>query len=368
MSLALPASMLFTTSVTLPIEKDSHPTSLFSSFPLIKSATSVTFTLDEVVKATIRHLHIKDASGATWAPTAIPLLTAEWCTVLRWHIETFWQIDISNNSIYPRGGYTFEHHRYAGELIGEGLSIVLLDKIESIPPHHVFFYKAAGPRPDFVVDAGSSGFLVRTGLIALEARCRQHEGFSLAAERADLKKKKLSAFSDLLAVYFVHSPPYKRWPITAAHERTRILVSDPADEGMMVDDFDRSLVAVMHYIRICTEIGLWLFRDILLEMEQSLRAKEWPTQTYGFYNRTIFGLKQPPLQRRYGDETYEGREFEPAPNRADDGIMFYGINTRVLQLIINRDAIGLFRYRDPQANMETGVSSDGIVLRTGPNH
>lgn len=246
-------------TISIPLTTDvSRPLSAGLGAAL-QPSTPLNFVFDEAIQAADRHVYVEGTPPNSLA------FVEDWINLLRWEISNLWTID-TVNSRYTRNRsipLTHEHYKRSGEILAEGIAILLLERRLGIPRQRIFFYNGADARPDFVAHLKprhNRALVYRGHKLALEVRSRKSQVGLNASDIVSLDKKK-DGFAGVLAVYCFYGEHQHR----DATSHTRIHLADPSgDDIAEVSDLEKSEIVIHHYLRITSQLGLWEHRDHLL--------------------------------------------------------------------------------------------------------
>ncbi|MGA3036651.1 MAG: hypothetical protein ABSE64_04120 [Vulcanimicrobiaceae bacterium] len=374
-SLRLPVDpKLFEDRFSIPVKRDAA-CRFAGELEKLNDVETIEVSMNDVVRASARHLYVAGKSPNNDA------LVDGWFETLRWHIGAFWDLDPGRSSISAKSskGLTFtgEHGKFSAEMMAEGFGIKYLEQAK-IGANRLFFFDGGkGARPDYLIaknDAQAiTAAVLRDGLcVGLETRARSLKNIPDCNEDLGAKREGLS---QLVAVYFIHAPPYKSPKKT--EQRTRLMVLDPRGEASPLGMAEIYLTSVLHYKRITSQIGLWPEAKELSRMEKELRARRVPLQVVssGTGGPRSVGARD----RFIGEHKYRGRDFnsilfsltsmsrvEIQRHLDDDNLgmsFFYGIRTDLVDAIWSRDLSTMYEFfdgnRPSEANFSTG--GDGVV-------
>lgn len=377
--------------ISLPVIEDGHG-SMAVTLPFrgqLRIGENFSFTMDQAIQAADRHLYIH---GKPDNPLAF---VEDWINLLRWEVNNLWSIDVPN-SHYERNttrNLTHEHYKRSGEILAEGIAIAFLEETLGVPRQSFYFISGSDARPDFVIQPASSQRMALAyagSSFFLEVRSRSGRSMRNLhdKDREDLTKKKsaVTGIAGVLAVYCMYGQG-KHKDDTA---RSRIHLADPpVDEASKLSEVDTAAVAISHYLRLTSQLGLWDHRDHLLRAAEVARKGSMPTA-----KMNITGIL-PTVKRLYEDAIYRGRMFSDLqwlaaqqPTTLDEktrisekvskrikagdlgSLVFRGINVEVIELIEQARYLELAKYCDPkrtkQHKVDLWVRSDGLYRYENP--
>jgi hypothetical protein len=368
-------------TLLIPVTEDAH-TAMKVKLPFasqLKIGQPFSVKLDEAIQAADRHIYVQ---GRPPNPLAF---VEDWINVLRWEVNNLWDVRPAENC-YLRDrtrNLTHEHYKRSGEILAEGLAIAFLENRLKLPRQRFFFINGGGTRPDLVVQLKPrhcSALLHDRLRFMVEVRSRQHMSNLSAEDRKELKKKKASpGMAGVLAIYCCYGEGEHR----NKSARTRIHLADPPGNDLpKVSEAEVGEIAIHHYLRITSQIGLWAHRDHLYRAAEA-RGIDAPSFTRAGLRAIHIGIR-----RSEGGEWFRGREFNelvflasltPSSIAERDSIrdrvrrrvnagelgamVFRGLNERVLRLIEASDWLGLAEYRDAattEHSVDRWVRSDGL--------
>lgn len=365
----------FEAKITLPVVEDS---TLKLDARLRRALVKpLTLRLDDAIQCADRHLYISRPRTANPAK-----IIRDWTNLLRWELSTFWECDPSTNSFHDdRGQTTFswEHPRRSGELLAEGIAILLLETNLSINRNRLFFYSNGGEaRPDFIVHGRArigNGLIYNSRKFALEARSRAgihsihaKDYPSLAAKKGKTLTKKVrgrstnyprsgpvakSPFSSVLAVY----TSYGAHPTPG----TRVIVGDPKLKDRTLGQWEELEVILYSYHSIFARYGINHHLTIV-EQLLDLRRQKMPLPD----KRKDPGEKGDRALNHlhHNQKVFVGRFFSDLPDMVERGeidraqaltrvesdpehipFFFAGVDETLLRLIRTYDWDELLDYR-----------------------
>lgn len=346
----------------------------------LKIGTPFAVAIDEAIQAADRHVYVQGHP-----PNPLKFVE-EWINLLRWEVNNLWEIRPAESCYLWHSGLnlTHEHYKRSGEIIAEGIAIAFLESRLKVPRQRFFFINGAGARPDFIVKLKARH---RTALLhnrlrfMVEVRSRQSMCNLSADDHSKLAAKKaVCGMAGVLAVYCCYGPGKHR----NGNSRTRIHLADPpGDDPQPASDAEIAEIAIHHYLRITSQIGLWRHRDHLL------RAAEARGIAAARFKQPAESDIRLGVVRSERAQAFRGREFNDLLAMASDmprsvaerdetrrrirrrveagelgSMVFRGLNEKTLQLIEASDWEGLSNYNDAGAteySVGRWVRSDGVL-------
>ncbi|PRP97857.1 hypothetical protein ENSA5_30900 [Enhygromyxa salina] len=349
----------FLTPLTVNVTEDTE-LPIAQEYKSLLSPSTFTFCVDDALKRAVRHLYITDDEVGKNSPPA--KIVADWLHMLRWEAQTFWTCKSTLDDEVGTRTYSSEHPRRVGELIAEGVAILLLEERLSISANRFYFYRSNAARPDFLVEPGGGALATAavTGKghrLALECRSRDSWASIHKRDRAQLQRKKSVAvkkskgfrtyyprpFSSVVAVYLSYGP-----------RLTRLIVGDPENTSAShVGDSELQKIIISHYVGLMGRIGMWESRAFLLAVldnapepelarlrDKALAAsRNLPKFTHHqdtyigrFYSPLVSDWVRENLTRADVLRTLESRSFD---------FFFLGLSQQVWEMLLDRELDGL---------------------------
>ena len=328
----------------------------------------------EAIRAVERHVFVE---GLSMNP--IELVEGS-VTAFTWEFDSYWRVDPTSNSYYPRMdssvALTIEHVKRAGELIAEGIALLFLEQRLGVSRANCRFIPPRGntARPDYAFKPTSGTHLdiLCPGLPRMQLEVRSRQRFRSMTKRdiEQLTAKKLSTPSGLpkqtLAIYCSYGRARSR-------RETRLILADPPGDDSLVTEDIAVPTSLINYERITARIGLWYHNSLL---RKEIRRQELPIDlSTAFYDE-----RNPPrvqlAANNYRSARYRGRDFSSllsiadrrpdivrdlylgAIERGDLGALtFHGLNVNVLNYIEAGDWKNLASFLDRGQHDEGAVDS-----------
>lgn len=363
--------------LTLPVTVDSAAT-LAGSLESLNDVHSLTFSLDDVIRASTKYLRAETRDYALHDD-----LVLRWIQMMRWHIATFWTVRHADNFIAPKGVYDpsfpMDYTKPSGEMLAQGIALRVLEEC-GIGAQFMFFVPSGNKAtPDFAFapHAAINGDLAALDWggvpIGLEARCRGSAVGLAPSDRRELANKK-EYFRQTLGVYF----NYAGFDGNDGEIVARIHLADPENEEVEpFNEIAAFLVVAKHFRGVTQRIGLYEEADILHLMVEELTTGRIPlVRTEATYppqgGRRV-------ISRTHGTRQYHGRVFNAilqllrrfsyadlvALGNSDDvgAIYFFGLDDDVLAAIHHRDIRALRTFRGANERSPTySTGLDGVIL------
>jgi hypothetical protein len=357
-----------------------------------------TFTLDQAISTSERHMYIYDPGGPTWLINPMKMVH-DWVNLLRWEVSTFWKVYRGNRDEIAHTDkvhvhYTHEHPKRSGEVLAEGMALLFLEERMGCPPQCFWFFKGAKARPDFIfnIPFHGIGMMLNGYQFGVEVRCRSSQANLYNADEGDLIKKKQAnpQMSNLFGIYFFYGKGIHKKGLA----KTRLHLADPHGEGNLMPENERAWVVINHYLGVVSRLGLWDYQEYLLDcLKETLRGRvpetpmeegpilvsddpnvpfelgqKWQDFIGAGFNTLIEELREEDLARAKIEANYRILQAQ-----FDSGFfgfhVFKGIRKFVLALIERADWQALEKYRDESTGQhENGiiVTADGVLHQKVP--
>ncbi|HEY1681034.1 MAG TPA: hypothetical protein VGF98_05315 [Candidatus Tumulicola sp.] len=347
------------TAATFSVVEDTRKP-LRGRFGPLRGTTSLTLTIRDIIEAASRYMYVRGKSRPERD------LVHEWKVILAWHLQTFWDVDMAvpmiNTAFSSQSVYSSEHHKWSGEHMAGGVSLLLASRLPSVRVARCEFFAGGGlSRPDFVLPI----HVAKKRMVGVEARLRQHSPkLSMQYDIKPITDKKVGAraaygFQNILGVILQYGPPYKTRP----ESRSRIVIFDQEEPVDPIPAIRRRSAVLSNYERILQDAGLVSHAEIVQAVLQHILTHDGrfpPKAIYRFPTQ----LNPDDAQERLaiGNAIYAGRRFSVGSEGAVGSLGahgFVGVNQEVLEIIQSADWPKLMWYRD--LNEMTGMPGATIL-------
>jgi hypothetical protein len=376
----------FRSHINLDVIHDSKcpPTGIFSALP-----KKFSFCVDDAVDLADRHVQINGRP-----PNAL-IFATDWRNLLRWEIANFWQVDLANNRYHHRlGGVSFteEHVRRSGELLAEGIALLLISRSLKIPRQNFEFLEGTLSRCDYVFFRDEAGKQIPYGL---EVRNRQRpeplksgisNNFLYKTDRDAMTKKKNGFNTQFkirqgIGVYCF----YGRQLSTGVWLEPRIHLIDPEYGGEPLSEAQVARRLATHYSGVVSRIGLWETLDRLEVAFSVLDKGDIPILEESRLPMYSIGDIRSRSVVNFNNDRYVGRHFYTLlqEDRTKSDILaqlrsgnfgevsFQGVNVKILNLLnkFNWTQIAAFYDENDGLHEINGfpgsIASDGVMTYSG---